>query len=253
MSASLLQRLIQLILPTRCVLCQQLGPDVVCDKCRAGLEHVGAQHCLRCGRRKATDYASPDCSECYGRNLGLTKARSLLIYNASGRALLAEFKFKGSIGAGLTLIDGLCSWAATSWTSVFDEPAAGFDVVIPVPLHHKRLRSRSFNQAEVIARQVARKTGLACQPELLRRIRETPSQVGLSANQRLLNVRGAFAVPDKLRSQLEGRRVLLVDDLMTTGATLGACGRALRRGGSGPVYGLTLFSTHHACEPPDGL
>jgi len=252
-SGGLLSRLVQLLLPTRCALCQQLGPQVVCESCRSGLEPVGPRCCPRCGRRRLTEFASPDCSECFGRSLGVTRARSLYIYNETGRALLAEFKFKGHLGAGLALIDPLAAWAGAGLTALYCEPDLRFDFAVPVPLHKSRLRHRRFNQAELIAQRVARAAGLGLRPELLARIRDTETQVGKSANQRLLNVRGAFAVPQQQRAGLAGRRVLLVDDLMTPGATLGACARALRRGGSGPVYGLTLFSTHRELEPPGEL
>ncbi|MBA4356017.1 MAG: ComF family protein, partial [Novosphingobium sp.] len=127
----------------------------------------------------------------------------------------------------------------------YADPGAACDAVVPVPLHASRLRSRRFNQAELIARRVARKLQLPCTPAALARIRETPSQVGLSANQRQLNVRGAFAVPEAQVAAVRGKTILLIDDLMTTGATLAACARALKRAGCRAAYGLTLFSTYY--------
>jgi ComF family protein len=244
--------LLELLLPTRCVICQHLGAKAVCAECLAELEAVGDQHCLRCGRRRETLFASPDCGECFGDSLGVQRARSHLVYNAAGRALLAEFKFHKRIGAGLPLIEGLTAWLGGGLAAIFDDPALSCDVVVPVPLHAARIRARRFNQAELVARSVARTLSIACQPRALARIRETPSQVGLSANQRQENVRGAFAVPASQRRYIAGKGVLLIDDLMTTGATLAACARALRKGGSGAVYGLTLFSTHYSAEDSAG-
>jgi ComF family protein len=244
--------LLELLLPTRCVMCQHLGKKTVCDACLAGLDAVGERHCLRCGRRRETLFASPDCGECFGDSIGVKRARSAYIYNATGRALLAEFKFHKRIGAGLALIEGLTAWVGGGLPTVFDDPELSCGLVVPVPLHAARIRARRFNQAELAARSVARRLSIQCAPQALARIRETPSQVGLSANQRRENVRGAFAVPEAQRKLIAGRSVLLIDDLMTTGATLAACARALRKGGSGAVYGLTLFSTYYGADDAAG-
>lgn len=247
---SLLRQLVQLIIPTRCVVCQRVGAEVLCTECRSGLELVGEKRCLRCGRRRETTFASPDCGECFGRRLGVTRARSLYVYNAVGRALLAEFKYQGHLGVGEALAGQLANWIGGGWQAAFDELACTCDLVIPVPLHRSRLRTRRFNQSELIARAVAKALGLPCIPDVLTRIRETPTQVGLTEHQRRENVRGAFDVSHARRRLVDGKRVLLVDDLMTTGATLAACAGALRRAGCGVAYGLTLFSTCRAVEPP---
>jgi len=250
---SILRQLVQLIIPTRCVACQRVGAEVLCTECRSGLELVGEKRCLRCGRRRETTFASPDCGECFGRRLGVTRARSLYVYNAVGRALLAEFKYRGHLGVGEVLAGQLAAWLSLGWQAVFDEVACTCDLVIPVPLHRSRVRTRRFNQSELIARVVSKALGLPCMPDALARTRETPTQVGLTEHQRRENVRGAFDVLDARRRLVDGRRVLLVDDLMTTGATLAACAGALRRAGCGVAYGLTLFSTHLAVEPPQDV
>jgi ComF family protein len=110
-------------------------------------------------------------------------------------------------------------------------------VIVPVPLHAARLRQRGHNQASLLARELARLTGLELDEQALIRARATASQVGLSASERRGNVRGAFRCRDGV---LSGRRVLLVDDIFTTGATLQAAATALYEGGAGAVQGLTL-------------
>ncbi len=242
------RRLVQFLLPTRCAACQRIGPDVVCQACLDQLNPIGDTYCLRCGRRRETAFVLPDCGACHGQNLGVVRARSLLLYRGVGRDLLAEFKFHGNTGAGYVLGGLLAEWAAQGWPALFDEPAVVIDITVPVPLHKTRQRKRCFNQAELLARLVARRAGVDCAPEVLRRKRSTEAQVGLTANQRRENVRGAFSVPERSREDLAGKRVLLVDDLMTTGATLAACARSLRRGGAAAVYGLTLFSTHRSID-----
>jgi len=112
------------------------------------------------------------------------------------------------------------------------------DVIIPVPLHVERLRWRGFNQALLLARPLARRYRIPVDPFLLRRVRPTPPQVGLSEAERRRNLVGAFAVRDA--AALRGRQILLVDDVYTTGATVDACARALRRGGAKRVDVLVL-------------
>jgi len=240
--------MVQFLLPARCARCQRLGPHVLCADCEALLEPVGPNYCVRCGRRRLTDFASPDCAECHGESLGVTRSRSLYIYNEAGREILAQYKFHGYIGAGKVLAQQLCEWIGADWCKLFDEPDASFDLVVPVPLHPARLRQRRFNQSLLPARMLAKAGGLACTPQVLVRQRETPTQVGLTASQRRLNVRGAFTVSERQHRLLSGKRALLVDDLMTTGATLASCARTLRRGGASSVHGLTLFSTVYEVE-----
>ena len=117
---------------------------------------------------------------------------------------------------------------------------ADADMVAPVPLHRRRLFARRYNQAAILAAAIARQSGRPFVPDLLRRTRRTPSQAGLSRRARALNLRGAFAVPDRRRDRAAGARVVLVDDVMTTGATAAACARALRRAGVARVDVLTL-------------
>jgi ComF family protein len=246
----------QLLLPTRCLLCQKLGPAVLCERCQASIERIGI-HCSRCGRRRQTAFISPDCGECHGRVIGVSRARSLLLYNGPGRKLLAEFKYRGRQAAGKELAGLLQEWLRPGFGRVFDLISASGEAqleapwpmaIVPVPLHPARLRQRRFNQAEVLSRSVSQSLSLPVWPALLRS-RDTESQVGKSRNQRQENVRGAFEVGAHWRDRLRGACVLLVDDVMTTGATLRACSAAMRRGGAAATYGLTLFSTSHGVEP----
>jgi ComF family protein len=242
----MLGQLAKLLLPTRCVLCQELGPEVLCADCAAGLQFIPPDNCLRCGRLRRTSFASPDCGECHGRSIGVIRARSALVYNRLARELLGEFKFRRHIGTGEMLIAQGLEALPPGPDKLYEMHDLSFDYVIPVPLHPSRLRERRFNQSEFIAQRVARKLGGVCRPYLLKRERDTPTQVGLTANQRRLNVRGAFSASAEVRD----KTVLVVDHLMTTGSTLFACAAALRRTGCLRAYGLTLFSTNHDIELP---
>ena len=112
---------------------------------------------------------------------------------------------------------------------------AGADALAPVPLHALRLWTRRFNQAAALADAVAREIGAPCEPFLLARVKATPSQVGLSRAQRADNMQGAFKVPAGAQARLKGRRIVLVDDVLTSGATANAAARALLRGGAAQV------------------
>lgn len=121
-----------------------------------------------------------------------------------------------------------------------DGAVAAADMIVPVPLHAFRLWRRKFNQAAELARFVAEHSARAYRPDVLRRIKRTSRQVGLGARAREDNVRGAFAVPEGLRREVAGKRIVLVDDVYTTGATVAAAVRALKRAGSCDVTVLTF-------------
>lgn len=246
---TLWQRVAQLLLPTHCAVCQQLNLDPLCTNCAGQLDYIGDYRCVRCGRKRQTTFYSPDCGECYGKQLGVKRARSVLVYSAAGRKLLHAYKFQGNIGAGQVLCGLLLQAVQPGWAALYAEAELKVDYVIPVPLHVKRRRHRGFNQAELLAYRAAQAAETPCRPELIARVTDTPSQVGLSASQRQRNVQGAFAVPERWRGAVAGKACVVVDDLMTTGATLAACARALKAAKAQTVYGLTVFSTTREVEP----
>ncbi|MBE0480641.1 MAG: ComF family protein [Dehalococcoidia bacterium] len=114
---------------------------------------------------------------------------------------------------------------------------AYYEIIVPVPLHPRRMRQRGYNQAALLAREAAKATGLPVMEDLLRRVKDTAAQArSASAAERRRNVRNAFECP----RQLDGDSILLIDDVCTTGATLDSCASALKKAGAGPVWGLTI-------------
>ena len=170
------------------------------------------------------------CGGCAAETPAFDRARAVLRYNGVARSLVLGFKHGDRTHAAPAFAD----WIGRGGEALLD----GADMVTPVPLHRWRLFTRRYNQSGLLAREIAAAWGLDFSPDLLRRTRPTPSQGGLNRRERFLNVRGAF----KLRAErtVEGRRVILVDDVMTTGTTANACARALKRAGAKTVDVLTL-------------
>lgn len=160
------------------------------------------------------------------------RARAALVYEGPAQRLVHLLKY----GDRLDLAPLLVRWMRQAGA----ELVADAPVVVPVPLHRRRLIGRRFNQAAVLAQGIARDAGLDYAPDLLERVRATRSQVGLSRAGRRRNVSGAFRLTADGAARVAGRRVLLVDDVLTSGATVEACARVLRRGGAGAVDVLTL-------------
>lgn len=160
------------------------------------------------------------------------RARAALIYNDGARALVTALKYHDRTDLAPTM----AAWmhrAGEGWL-------AASDAIVPVPLHRRRLLSRRFNQAAELARQLAARTGRPLLVGALVRRRPTRQQVGLGAAQRADNVRGAFTVAGARRAEIAGRRLVLVDDVLTTGATVSAATRALKRAGAAEVTVLTF-------------
>jgi ComF family protein len=155
------------------------------------------------------------------------RARAVARYDDTARLVVHRLKYSDRLDLARALGRMMARAGA--------ELAAECDVIVPVPLHRWRLWWRRFNQAMELARVIGAAYEKPCDPTLLARVKRTRSQVGLSRNQRGENLQGAFKVPVEARARLEGRRVLLVDDVLTTGATANAASRALLRGGASAV------------------
>lgn len=189
--------------------------------------------CDRCQRPLSSAIGSaetPLCGACRMEETDFDRLRSFGAYDAELRALIVLLKYNGV----LPLARPLAGWLALAAQTC---PALlEVDAIVPVPLYLARRRARGFNQAELLARQLARWTKLRVETRWLARVKDTPSQTGLTPAQRVENVRGAFAAHTKL----DTARILLLDDVCTTGATLNACARALKQAGAKRVNALTV-------------
>jgi ComF family protein len=163
---------------------------------------------------------------------GWDRSRAAVLFDDHSKEIVHQLKYRDRAEAGLFMARAM----ARAGSGLLKDA----DFVLPVPLHRGRLWRRRFNQAALLARRISGSDGPTYQPEFLVRSRATLQQVGLSANERRRNVKGAFSVPFEARAMLAEKRVVLVDDVRTTGSTLRACTAALREAGAAKIYVLTF-------------
>jgi ComF family protein len=226
---------LDLLLPPQCLQCRSAvdRQGLLCAECWREVAFIGPPFCAVCGLPFAHDEgAEAICGACVKEPPSFGRARAAMVYDAASRALVLGFKHGDRIEAAAPF----GRWLARAGAEFLAEA----DLVVPVPLHRWRLWRRRYNQAALLAQALARAAALEAVPDLLVRRRATASQHGLSRRERRLNVRGAFAVAPRRRARLEGARVILVDDVLTTGATVEASATALLGAGAGAVDVLTL-------------
>ncbi len=224
------------VLPHKCAVCDTvLGSERgLCAGCWSELRFVVPPLCRSCGiPLPGAGVAAPICGACAAEAPLIRRARAALVYDGHSRRLIVGFKHYGR----LSLRPLFVQWLERAAGELLEEA----DLVVPVPLHRWRLLQRGFNQAVLLAEGIAPGRHPRCVPDLLVRHRATVSQQSLSRSERRSNVTAAaFHVHPRWTSLLQGRRVLLVDDVLTTGATLDACARVLLRGGAESVDAVCL-------------
>lgn len=221
-------RLLDLILPPTTLAGAPALSGGLTAEAWQGIEFIAEPVCDGCGSPFPYDPGpAVRCPACMARPRAFARARAACLYDAASRGPILMFKHGDR--TDLAVLFG--HWLERAAGELLAEA----DAVVPVPLHRWRLLRRRYNQAAELARPLARRAGLAYLPDALGRQRPTESQGGKSAGGRRRNVAGVFAVPEARRRQVEGRRILLVDDVLTTGATAHACARALLAAGAAQV------------------
>lgn len=224
-----------LLVPPVCIACRTLvaDHDTLCPQCWRSIDFIRPPLCDVLGIPLPYDSGGRMVSAAaLAAPPAYARARAVAHYNDRLRDLVHGLKYADQHHGGRLFAGWL--------TLAGKELIADADLIVPVPLARLRLWRRRFNQAAVLARAVAGRSDKLFEPMLLRRTKATMSQVGLTSDQRRRNVQGAFAVPDALRSRIDGRRVLLVDDVITTGSTVDAAAVALVRAGASAVDVLAL-------------
>jgi ComF family protein len=226
-----LRSIYDLVLPPRCPGCAEIvdGDDRFCASCFAALHFLGPPWCAACGHPLVHE-ADPaaQCGACLAEAPPFSRARAALAYGEGARTVVLALKHGRRLPLARMMARAMLRVAG---------PLPVDTVIVPVPSHRWRLWTRGFNQAASLARQFARQGGHALAVDALERVKATPSTKGLNRRQRQKNVQGAFRVarPELIR----GRTVVLIDDVMTTGATVAACAARLNRAGARHVEVLT--------------
>ena len=241
LAARLAHELVLFIYPSTCagcsidLDCERSGP--FCPACLQTLELVSEPYCPTCGNPYSTDGPTPHlCGDCLGGVHLFDRARATGFYRGILRETIHRFKYGGQtfLARPLARIVAACGKELTKLHNV--------DLIVPVPLHAKRLRQRGFNQASLLARHLGSALKISVDYASLKRSRWTEPQTGLSRRQRALNVKGAFELSRP--KKIEAKSILLVDDVFTTGETVNQCVRALKKdGGAKEVVVLTVART----------
>jgi ComF family protein len=239
---SLFAPLADLLLPPVCIVCRTRigGHGLICGACFAKIDFIAPPLCDRLGvplpynigagsQLSAAAIAKPPVYD---------RARAVARYSSTMRELIQSFKYHDR-HEGVPLFG---RWLGKAGAELLEDA----DLIVPVPLYSWRLWSRRFNQSAMLAHEVGRLAGVPVDCSALARVRRTISQVGLSPDQRRRNVAGAFKVPKARASAIKDKKLVVIDDVITTGATAEACARALRRAGATRVDVLALA---RAVEP----
>lgn len=227
---------VDLLFPPLCIACRAYvsDPGALCSECWQKIQFLDGAMCECCGLPFEFDPGPQTlCATCHASPPAFDKARAVMRYGEHSRGPILALKHADR----LDLAPGFGRWLARGGQALIESA----DVIVPVPLHARRLWLRRYNQSAELARALGRLADKPVNFEVLLRARHTPSQGAMpSARARRRNMRGAFRVSNGHKSAIAGRNTLLVDDVLTTGATVDACARTLKKAGAATVFVLTL-------------
>ena len=235
---------LDIALPTLCVSCREpVDGEGVCAECWAKLSFIEPPYCPRLGIPFVYDPGPELLSmEAIANPPAYQRARAAVRYDDVARTLVHALKYHDRTDLAPTM----GGWMARAGRELLAEA----DVLVPVPLHWRRGWSRRYNQSGALAQAIGRQSGVKVAAEALRRVRATEQQIGLSRAQRASNVQGAFKVAADRMADIQGRRIILIDDVLTSGATTDACARALLRAKAAQVDVLVFARVVDTMRPP---
>jgi ComF family protein len=234
--AIFLRSLFQFFLPSQCYCCErflQEGRQGLCSDCLSAIHWIAPPFCTRCGIPFVSQEArSHLCGICSEKHRYFTIARALGFYEGPLREAIHRWKYEGK--TYLTPLFG--EWMTKAYSTYWEVNL--FDLLIPVPLHPQRLRERGFNQALLLVKELSCRIGIPYRKRILEKRKPTVPQVNLSGLEREKGVKGVFRLSEE--AAVDGKTVLLVDDVYTTGATVNECAKVLLAGGADRVDVFTL-------------
>ena len=219
---------LDLIYPPHCVVCRDARDGYLCPKCAEKITLIKPPVCYKCGK----PCEAFNCDECYQREYAFECARSAGIFEGVLRDAIHAMKYRNYEA----VVDPLAEILIRAFPDT--GLARSVHVLVPIPIHYSRLLDRGFNQSEELARKLAARIGLPVESKVLRKSRKTAHQVDLPLDERALNIRGSFSV--RRAERIRGKRVLLIDDVFTTGATLDEAARVLLESGASEVRAYAL-------------
>jgi ComF family protein len=231
-------------LPTLCVACREpVAGEGVCAACWSQLAFIAPPYCPRLGIPFVYD-PGPDLlsMQAIADPPAYQRARAAVRYDEVAKTLVHALKYQDRTDLAPTM----GRWMARAGHELLGEA----DLLVPVPLHWRRAWSRRYNQSGALAQVIARQTGVTVSRDALRRVRPTQQQIGLSRSERATNVQGAFKVSQDKTTDVQGRRVILIDDVLTSGATVDACARALLRAKAAQVDVLVFARVVDTMKAP---
>lgn len=232
---SLLTAALDVLLPPRCAGTGEVvdTPGMISPAFWGELGFIEAPFCTACGTPFGFENAlGMMCAACMEYEPDFDRARAPVVYNDASRQLILDFKH----GDKMHFVHTFIPWMVRAGAELIEEA----DMIIPVPLHARRLWKRRYNQSAVLAEELGKRCGKQHLPDGLLRMRATVPQKGMSRKERRDNVKGAFAVNGRYLTALPGKNILLVDDVYTSGATLNECAKTLKKHGAAKVSVLTI-------------
>ncbi|PIU68608.1 MAG: ComF family protein [Armatimonadetes bacterium CG07_land_8_20_14_0_80_40_9] len=248
--SSFLAGLIDLVFPPRCLVCGKKSEETFCPDCQEKIKKISPPFCVSCGKKAEGVIVMPSlCGQCRVRPPCFSSARAIGGYEGTLREAIHKFKYQGkkrlAIDLGKLMVEYLRKEKEDFPQTPIKEhqfpPYQEIDCLVPVPLHPSRLRERGFNQSELLAEVIRKDLGIPLLNDTLLRIKATQSQTKLSREERIKNVKGAFAIIDA--DSFSNKTILLIDDMFTTGETINECAKALKEAKVKKIAVLTLART----------
>ena len=217
--------------PPQCIICLKFVSSfgTLCSKCWSNINFLSDRYCYSCGVAFYSTIQKDLCPKCFVYPPPFQSAKSVFAYNDYSKRAIERFKFLGCTYSAPIY----AKWMVKYCSSIFK----AVDLIVPVPLHISRLRMRKYNQSVLIAKNLSDITKIPINLNSLFRVKKTDSQVGLTKKQRIANVAGAFICRN---DAFLDKRIVIVDDVMTTGSTINACAKEIRKNGSKSIKVVTL-------------